>query len=193
MRRNTLYLVDVTYKLFRWFKAMPSHTNIQGREVDAIRGLLQTLVSSLKTDDLTHVAVAFDAMVSRTAANDRSESARLRSQYPLALDVVRALGMTLWPMTRVQADDVIASAALQYADHVERIVIFSSDQDFCQCLYDKVSLWNRSRRTVQTAEDVRSRYGVQPARFAEYLALVGDGSDGLPGVPGLVRRRRRPC
>ncbi len=94
MRRNTLYLVDVTYKLFRWFKATPSHTNIQGREVDAIRGLLQTLVSSLKTDDLTHVAVAFDAMVSRTAANDRSESARLRSQYPLALDVVRALGMT---------------------------------------------------------------------------------------------------
>ena len=96
--------------------------------------------------------------------------------------------MTLWPMTRVQADDVIASAALQYSDHVERIVICSSDQDFCQCLNDKISLWNRSRRTVQTAEDVRPRYGVQPARFAEYLALVGDGSDGLPGVPEFVQK-----
>ncbi|MEM7362788.1 MAG: 5'-3' exonuclease H3TH domain-containing protein [Pseudomonadota bacterium] len=185
---KTLYLVDGTYELFRCFKATPLHTNAEGREVGAIRGLLQTLVSLLKTDDLSHVAVAFDAMVSRTARSDRSESAMLRSQYPLALDAVRALGMTVWPMVRFQADDAIASAVSRYQSDVDRIVICSSDQDFCQCLNERVTLWNRSRRTVQTARDVIKRYGVFPERFADFLALVGDVSDGLPGIPGFGQK-----
>jgi 5'-3' exonuclease len=181
-----LYLVDGTFEIFRCFKATPRASNQSGQEVGAIRGLLQTMVSLLKTDDLTHIAVAFDQIVSRVDPSDKSEDALLRSQFALAADAMRALGITIWPMSRYQADDAIVTGVTMFKSQVDKITMCSSDQDFCQCIDgQRVVLLNRIKKTVQDEAAVVDRYGVLPRQFPTYLGLVGDVSDGIPGIPGF--------
>ncbi len=182
-----VHLVDGTFELFRCFHGAPRAQNVDGREVGAARGMLATLVSLLGRDEITHVAVAFDSVVSPGGRTGSSPEELIASQHSLAADVVRALRVPVWPTGRYQADEIIATAASRFAadDEVSRVVICSNDKDFHQCVRgDRVVAWDRIRDVITDEAAVRERYGVAPQQIPDLFALVGDRSDGLPGVPG---------
>jgi 5'-3' exonuclease len=181
-----VHLVDGTFELFRCFHATPRGKDAEGHEVGAGCGLLQTFVSLLRQPDVTHVAVAFD-LVAPPARKPVDDGDLIRAQTALAADVVRALGVVVWPMVRYQADEALATGAARYKTHpdVDQVVICSTDKDFAQCVEGtRVVLLDRIRKTVLDEAGVLQRFGVPPARIPEYFALVGDPSDGLPGLPG---------
>ncbi|MEZ4236959.1 MAG: 5'-3' exonuclease H3TH domain-containing protein [Myxococcota bacterium] len=180
MSRPTVHLVDGTFELFRCFHGAP-RASVDGREVGALRGLLATLRKLLRTAD--HAAVVFDPMAP-PRRGDRSADALLRSQARGALDVVRALGLPCWVTPRGQADDLLASAAAAYRDRA-RVVVCTTDKDLLQCVRGRdVVVWDRIRDRVTDEDALRERFGVGPEQVPDLQALVGDPSDGLPGVPG---------
>ena len=186
-----VHLVDGTFELFRCFHGAPRHTNAQGEEVGAVRGLLHTLLSLLKGDDVSHVAVAFDALPAARGPMSDEPGVLIRRQAPLALEAVRALGIRLWPMVRFQADDALATGARVLRDDpgVEQVVLCTADTDLFQCIRgERVVALNRISKTITDEVAFRARYGVAPAQFPDYLALVGASAKGLPGVPRWGRR-----
>jgi 5'-3' exonuclease len=188
-----VHLVDGTFELFRCFHGAPRATSADGREVGAARGILATLTALLNDVDVTHVAVAFDSVVApggRRPGTAGSAEALIGAQAPLAAAVVRALGLPVWPSGRYQADELIATAAHRYADvaGVEQVVICATDNDFTRCVRgSRVVLLDRIRKRVTDAAGVFERFGVEPAQIPDLFALIGDRSDGLPGVPGWGR------
>jgi len=188
-----LHLVDGTYELFRtWFGA-PSARAPDGREVGAVRGLLSTLRALLRRSEVTHVACAFDTVV-ESFRNELFPGYKtgegldpdLFGQFPLAERAVHALGVVAWPMIDFEADDVLAAAAARWSGvpAVEQVVICSPDKDLAQCVRgDRVVLWDRRRDCVYDEDGVRAKWGVAPRSIPDWLALVGDSADGLPGVP----------
>lgn len=182
-----LFLVDGTFELFRCFHGAPRASAPDGREVGATRGLLHSLLALFRKQDATHMAVAFDRAVAPVrVSNPRTDDALLQSQFGLAADAARALGIAIWPMVRVQADDAVATGVARFAGRPGlETVIASADLDFTQCLtHPSVQLLNRNTGTTLDGDGVRERFGVEPAQIPSYLALVGDVSDGLPGLPG---------
>ncbi len=188
-----VHLVDGTYELFRCWFAVPSSTAPDGREVGAVRGLLRTLRALLRADDVTHVGVAFDHTV-ESFRNDLFDGYKtgdgldpdLFGQFPLAEDAARALGLTVWPMVDFEADDAIATAACRFRDApgVDQIVVCSPDKDFAQLVEGtRVVLWHRKDDTLVDEDGVRAKFGVAPASIPDFLALVGDTADGIPGIP----------
>jgi 5'-3' exonuclease len=184
----TVHLVDGTFELFRCFHGASRARNAAGREVGAARGILATMTSLLRGDDVTHVAVAFDSVVAPAGSvRGTSTEQLIASQAELAAAAVRALGVPVWPTGRYQADEMLATAAARYADDpaVGRVVICSTDNDFNQCVRgDRVVVLDRVRKVVTDEAAVRERYGVAPTQVPDLFALIGDRSDGLPGVPG---------
>ena len=129
------------------------------------------------------MALVFDRMAPARGA--KAAEAPLRSQYPLAVDAVRALGIRMWPMVRYQADDGLATGASRYRDEVDQVVICTTDLDLTQCVRsDRVVLLDRIRKRVTNERGVRERFGVGPRQVPELLALVGDKSDGIHGIEG---------
>ena len=189
-----VHLVDGTFELFRCFHGAPRAV-ANGREVGATRAMLATLVSLLNEPGVSHVAVAFDSVVAppgsaKATGPAAAAESLIGAQQPLAAMVVRALGLPVWPAGRYQADELIATAASRYADErgVDQVVICSNDNDFMQCVRgDRVVLLDRIRRRVTNAAAVKERFGVDPDQIPELFALIGDRSDGLPGVPGWGR------
>ena len=183
-----VHLVDGTFELFRCFHGAPRARNEAGREVGAARGVLQTIAALLREPDVTHVAVAFDSVVAPAgSARGRSTEDLIASQAPLAAEACRALGVPVWPAGRYQADELLATGAATYAGDptVSQVVICSTDNDFNQCVRgDRVVVLDRVRRVVTDEPAVRERYGVAPQQIPDLFALVGDRSDGIPGVPG---------
>ena len=183
-----MYLVDGTFELFRCFHGAPLATGRSGGEVGAARGLLATLVSLITRRGVTHIAVAFDSVVAPAPSAGRpTADALIGAQQPLAADVVRALGVTLWPAGRFQADDLLSTGAarLADADDVERVVICTNDNDLTQCVRgERVVLLDRIRDIVTDEAGVRARFGVSPGQIPDLFALIGDRSDGLAGLPG---------
>ena len=182
-----VHLVDGTFELFRCFYGSPRHVNRYGEEVGAVRGFLHTLLSLLKADEVTHLAVAFDRLPAARSSTDSSAGALIRRQAPLALEAVRALGICLWPMVRHQADDALATGARALAENgdAEQIVICTSDTDLFQCIRgEQVVALNRITGEVTDESVFRSRFGIAPRQFPDYLALVGSAAKGIPGVPG---------
>ena len=187
-----LHLVDGTYELFRAYYAPGQKARTaDGREVGAIRGLLRTLLSLLNEPDCTHVAVAFDHVI-ESFRNELFEGYKtgggiepdLAAQFEPAEEAARALGVAVWPMIEVEADDALASAAAQFSDEVERVVICSPDKDFAQCVRgQRVVLRDRRRKTEIDEEGVIEKFGVPPSSIPDYLALVGDSADQVPGIP----------
>ena len=192
-----VHLVDGTFELFRCFFGAPQVTNAAGEEVGACRALLNTLVSLLRQPDVTHVAIAFDQVVDVTRRGKTlpitgpGTDPKLRSQFPLAADLVRALGLVMWPMIRYQADDALATGAARYknAPGVEQVVLCTPDNDLAQCVEGtRVVMLDRIRKRITDERGVIEKFGVPPSAIPTYLALVGDPSDGLPGVPGWGAR-----
>ena len=188
-----VHLVDGTYELFRAYFAMPSITSPDGRPVGAVRGLLQTLLALLRQSDVTHIGCAFDHVIEsfrndlfdgyKTGAGTPEE---LLSQFELAERAVSSLGVVVWPMTEYEADDAIATATLKWMDapEVEQVVICSPDKDFAQLVRGgRVVCLDRRRNTVLDEDGVREKFGVPPESIPDYLALVGDSADGIPGIP----------
>jgi 5'-3' exonuclease len=189
-----VHLVDGTYELFRAFFGVPPAHDAEGRPVGALRGLLATLISLLREPDATHVAVAFDHVI-ESFRNDlfagyktgEGVDADLLAQFHPAEDAVRALGVVVWPMVEFEADDALAAAAARFRDDaaVEQVVICSPDKDLSQCVVgSRVVCRDRRRRVDRNEDGVVLRFGCRPASVPDWLALVGDTADGIPGIPG---------
>ena len=185
-----IHLVDGTFELFRCFHGAPRATNASGLEVGAARGLLATITALLHQPDVTHMAVAFDSVVpppTSVRTSKASDDQLIAAQAGFAAESVRALGVRVWPSGRYQADELIASGVAQFAadPNVSQVVICSTDNDFNQCVRgDRIVVLDRIRNVVTDEAAVVARYGVEPAQIPDLFALVGDRSDGLPGVPG---------
>jgi 5'-3' exonuclease len=186
-----VHLVDGTYELFRMFYGAPSASAPDGREVGATRALLRSLLSLLMDPEVTHIGVAFDHVI-ESFRNDLFDGYKtgdgvdpaLMSQFELAESAVRALGVVAWPMVEFEADDAIASAAHAFASDVDQVVICSPDKDFAQCVDGvRVVIHDRRQRIVYDEDGVRAKFGVGPSSIPDYLALVGDTADGIPGIP----------
>ena len=189
----SLYLVDGTFELFRAYHAMPPMYAPDGRPVAAVRGLVRTLMALVRDDDVTHVACAFDHVIEsfRNELFDGYKTGdgvpdELMFQFPLAERAVSTLGMVVWPMVEFEADDAIATAAARWygTDEAGRVVICSPDKDLAQMVRgDRVVCLDRRRVMVLNEAGVREKFGVEPWSIPDYLALVGDAADGIPGVP----------
>lgn len=187
-----LYVVDGTFELFRAFYSYPSTHTQAGREVGAARGLFRSLVSLLRDGEVTHVGCAFDHVI-ESFRNDlfpgyktgEGIDAALFSQFDLAEAVSRALGIVTWPMVEFEADDALSTAAAQFVDsELTQIVICSPDKDLCQCVRgERVVCLDRMRERTLSASGVVEKFGVEPSSIPDYLALVGDSADGIPGIP----------
>jgi len=186
-----IHLVDGTYELFRGFYGPPPKKAPDGREVGATIGLIRSLLSLIKESDVTHIGCAFDHVVESFRNNlfDGYKTGAgidpdLFAQFPLAEEAVAALGIVVWPMVEFEADDAIATAAVRFKDEAEQVVICSPDKDLAQLVSRKhVVCWDRRREIVYNEDAVVEKYGVSPASIPDYLALVGDSADGIPGIP----------
>jgi 5'-3' exonuclease len=188
-----VHLVDGTYELFRHFYAVPSVLDTDGHEVGAVRGVISSLLAMLG-DGATHVGVATDHVIESFrnelwAGYKTGEGVdpELLSQFPLLEEAVAALGIAVWPMVELEADDALASAAARAAANhgVERVFICTPDKDLGQCVVgDRVVQLDRRRRSLRDAAGVKAKFGVRPTSIPDYLALVGDAADGFPGLPG---------
>jgi len=188
-----VHLIDGTFELFRAYFAVPKSQNATGTEVGAARGLLRSFAALLGSGEVTHVACAFDHVI-ESFRNELFDAYKtgdgidpdLYSQFGLAERVTRALGIVTWPMIEFEADDAIATAAHRFAQHplVTRVVIASPDKDLTQCLVEaNVVCWDRLRNSWLDAAGVVTKFGVRAESIPDYLALVGDNADGIPGVP----------
>lgn len=188
-----VHLVDGTYELFRMYFGAPAATDPSGREVGATRALLRSLLALVTTPGVTHVGVAFDTVIEsfRNELFDGYKTGEgidplLFAQFPLAARATAALGLTVWSMVELEADDAIATAAHRLEDdpRVEQIVVCSPDKDLAQCVRgERVVLWDRRREQILDEAGVREKFGVAPGSIPDYLALVGDSADGIPGIP----------
>lgn len=190
-----IHLIDGTYELFRSFHGAPPATAPDGAQVGATRGLLRSLLSLLREDGVTHVACAFDHVI-ESFRNELFEGYKtgegideeLWSQFPLAERAAHALGVVVWPMVEFEADDALATAAARWAGSagVEQVVICSPDKDLAQCVRGtRVVCYDRMRHRMMDEAGVIEKFGVPPASIPDWLALVGDAADGIPGVPRL--------
>lgn len=188
-----VHLVDGTYELFRHYYAVPSARDVEGREVGAVRGVLRSILGMIQ-GGATHVGVATDHVIESFRNNlwrgyktGEGVEPDLLAQFPLLEHALTELGVAVWPMVEFEADDALAAAAEALGDdkRIDRIVICTPDKDLAQCVRGThvVQLNRRTRVTLDEA-GVIAKFGVKPASIPDYLALVGDASDGYPGLPG---------
>ncbi|HEX8939853.1 MAG TPA: 5'-3' exonuclease H3TH domain-containing protein [Candidatus Limnocylindrales bacterium] len=194
--RVELHLVDATYELFRaHFAPRPPVRGRDGQPLTAVAGLVGTLLALLRDEGATHVGCATDRVI-RSFRNElypgyKSEvgvAPELLAQFPIAERAIEALGLALWPMVELEADDALGTAAARWADHpaVARILICSPDKDMAQCVRGgRVVLRDRRRGLTIDEAGVVAKWGVPPSAIADWLALVGDAADGFPGLPGF--------
>jgi 5'-3' exonuclease len=188
-----VHLIDGTYELFRAFFAVPPKAAADGQEVAATRALGRSLLHLLSDPSVTHVACAFDHVI-ESFRNDLFDGYKtgagidpaLYSQFPLAEELTRALGIVTWPMVEFEADDALATFAARAAlsTEVTQVVICSPDKDLAQCVQgSRVVLLDRMRSKVTDEPGVHEKFGVGPQSIPDWLALVGDTADGIPGIP----------
>jgi 5'-3' exonuclease len=188
-----VYLVDGTYELFRHFHAVPSARDADGREVGAVRGVLTSILAMIN-GGATHVAVATDHVIEsfrnrlwpgyKTGAGIEPD---LLAQFPLLEEALTALGVPVWPMIEYEADDALAaaSAATEKSSKVGRVFICTPDKDLAQSVRGtRVVQLIRRTRTIRDEAAIVAKFGVTPESIPDYLALVGDASDGYPGLQG---------
>ena len=200
--------MDGTYELFRAYYAQPKRSAPNGQEVGAIFGLMRTLIVLLRQEDVSHIACAFDSTVesfrNKLFAGYKTGDGvpgDLKSQFELAERITLALGIVVWPMTEFEADDALASAVVKWssASKLEQIVICSPDKDLAQMVRGRdVVCWDRRRGLILDESGVGEKFGVLPESIPDYLALVGDTADGIPGIPkwgakssGIILNRYR--
>jgi 5'-3' exonuclease len=188
-----LHLVDGTFELFR-----AHYAPLPERDHKATLGLALSMLGLLAdpAEAVTHIAIAFDNPI-RSFRNDRFPGYKsdegvdpvLRAQFDAAEAAMRALGLVVWSMDHFECDDAIATAAARFQSQVDQVRILSPDKDFGQCLDGKrVVLVDRMRKRETDAQAYFEKFGVHPASVPDYLALVGDPADGIPGLPGIGKK-----
>jgi 5'-3' exonuclease len=188
-----VHLLDGTYELFRYYFAMPSAREADGREVAAVRGVVASVLSMV-TAGATHIGVATDHVIEsfrnrlwRGYKTSAGVEADLLAQFQLLEDALTALGIVVWPMVEFEADDALASAAVKAAEdtRVEQVIVCTPDKDLAQVVRGtRIVQLNRRTRVTYDEAGVVAKFGVPPASIPDYLALVGDSADGYPGLRG---------
>ena len=187
-----VHLIDGTYELFRHHMGLPPEVAAASKAA-ATRGVLRS-VCDLLEGGATHVGVACDTVIESFRndlwptykTGDGIEPA-LKDQFPVVERALEAMGVTVWGMLDLEADDALATAAARAAADpaVERVVICTPDKDLAQCVVGtRVVQLDRRAASIRDEDGVRERFGVDPASIPDYLALVGDSADGFPGLPG---------
>ena len=186
-----LVLIDGSSYLYRAFHALPSLTNSQGEPTGALHGVLTMILKLLRDEQPAHVAVVFDApgktfrddMFADYKANRPPMPDDLRSQVQPILDAVAAMGLPLLRIEGVEADDVIGTLCAQAETKGLNVLVSTGDKDLAQLVTDKVTLINTMNDSRMDRDAVKTKFDVYPEQIIDYLALVGDSSDNIPGVP----------
>jgi len=189
-----VHLIDGTYELFRHYYGRRRFEKGKPAPLGAVAGVLHTLLKMIE-DGATHLGVATDHVIEsfrnelwpgyKTSAG--MERALLAQFHPLE-EAVAAMGVAVWPMVELEADDALASAARIAAadERVHKVCIWTPDKDLAQCVQeDRVVQIDRRAGKIRDAAGVRAKFGVDPALIPDYLALVGDAADGYPGIEGI--------
>ena len=191
-----VHLIDGTYELFRHFYGLRRFTKGADKPAGAVVGVLHTVLQMLE-EGATHLGVATDHVIEsfrnglwpgyKTGAGVEPA---LLAQFQLLEDALAAMGVVVWPMIELEADDALASAAqIAAADaRVDKVCIWTPDKDLAQCVRgDRVVQVDRRTRQIRDAAAVRTTFGVEPHLIPDFLALVGDAADGYPGLTGIGR------
>ena len=189
-----VHLIDGTYELFRHFYGLRSFNKGKDKPFGAVVGVLNGVLQMIE-DGATHIGVATDHIIEsfrnklwpEYKTGEGIEPVLFKQFHPLE-DGLAAMGVVVWPMVDLEADDALASAAhLASADpRVLKVCIWTPDKDLAQCVYDdRVVQVDRRTKTIRDAKAIREKFGVVPALIPDYLALVGDSADGYPGIAGI--------
>jgi 5'-3' exonuclease len=189
-----VHLIDGTYELFRHFYGLRRFNKGKDTPYGAVIGVLNSVLEMFE-EGATHLGVATDHVIESFRnelwdgykTGDGVEPALLAQFHPLE-EALAAMGVAVWPMIELEADDALASAAhLAAADErVQKVCIWTPDKDLAQCVRgDRVVQIDRRSQKIRNAEGVREKFSVEPALIPDYLALVGDSADGYPGMPGI--------
>ena len=191
-----IHLIDGTYELFRHFYGLRKVTGGKDRRLGAVAGVLHTVLQMLEKG-ATHLGVATDHVI-ESFRNDLwpeyktgkgLEPALVAQFHPLE-EALAAMGVVVWPMIELEADDALASAAHLSAreEAVEKVCIWANDKDLAQCVRgSRVVQVDRRSNSIRDEEGVRAKFGVGPTLIPDFLALVGDAQDGYPGIAGIGR------
>lgn len=193
-RATVVHLIDGTYELYRHFYGQRSFNKGEDRPFAAVVGVLQSVLEILEKGE-SHVGVATDHVIESFRnrlwpgykTGEGLEPALWAQFHPLE-EALAAMGVAVWPMKELEADDALASAAhLAAADpQVHKVCLWTPDKDLAQCVEGtRVVQVDRKNKTVRDAAGVREKFGVDPALIPDYLALVGDPQDGYPGIAGI--------
>ncbi len=188
------HLIDGTYELFRHFYGLRRFTKGKDRPFGAVVGVLNGTLQMIE-EGATHLGVATDhviesfrnALWSGYKTGDGIEPALFAQFTPLE-EALASMGVAVWPMVELEADDALASAAVSAAKdpRVEKVSIWTPDKDLAQCVRgDRIVQVDRKSKTIRNADGVRAKFGVCPELIPDYLALVGDSADGYPGIAGI--------
>jgi 5'-3' exonuclease len=189
-----VHLIDGTYELFRHFYGLRRFNKGQDKPFGAVIGVLTTVLQMIE-EKATHVAVATDHVI-ESFRNELWPGYKtgdgidpsLRSQFQPLEEALAAMGVVVWPMIETEADDALASAARLACEdtRVEKVCIWTPDKDLAQCVRgDRVVQMDRKSKAVRNESGVREKFGVDPVRIPDFLALVGDTADGYPGLDGI--------
>lgn len=189
-----VHVVDGTYELFRHFYGLRRFHKGEDPPFGAVIGVLQTVLQMIETG-ATHIGVATDHVIESFRndlwpgykTGDAIERALLAQFHPLE-DALAAMGVAVWPMIELEADDGLASAAriASANEGVQKVCIWTPDKDLAQCVRDdRVVQVDRRSQKIRNAEGVRAKFGVEPVLIPDFLALVGDAADGYPGIAGI--------
>ncbi|HNC85343.1 MAG TPA: DNA polymerase I [Agitococcus sp.] len=193
MSRKPLVLVDGSFYIYRSFFALPPLSTKDGQPTGAIKGALNALNKLLKQYQPSHVAVVFDAggptfrheLSADYKAHRPPTPDDLKAQFAPLQDIVRAMGLPVLLEQGVEGDDILGTLAVEAASHGWDVIISTGDKDMAQLVNDRITLVNPFMDTVLDTTGVEAKFGVKPSQIIDYLALVGDSSDGIAGVQGV--------
>ena len=188
-----LHLLDGTYELFRsHFGRKDTVPGPDGTDIRATLGILESTLALLREPGVTHLAACFDTVI-ESFRNDMflgykssiGMDEELLAQFPYAEKALEAIGVVVWQGIEVEADDLLAAAAIRWVEDVDQVVIATPDKDLSQVvLGQRIVTYNRREERIVDEEGVVAKFGIHPESIPDYLALVGDTADGVPGLPG---------
>jgi 5'-3' exonuclease len=192
-----LHLLDGTYELFRsHYGRRDTVIAPDGHDIRATLGILESTLALLREPGVTHLAASFDTII-ESFRNDMFPGYKssagmdeeLLRQFPFAEDALEAIGVVVWRNIEFEADDALAAAAVRWVDDVEQVVICSPDKDMSQVVVgDRIVTYNRREQKILDERAVVEKFGIHPESIPDYLALVGDTADGVPGLAGWGAR-----
>lgn len=188
-----LHLLDGTYELFRaHFGRKDTLLASDGSDIRATVGVIDSTLQLLREPDVTHLAASFDTVIEsfRNVMFPGYKSSIgmeevLLDQFPLVEEGLEAIGVVVWRNIEFEADDALAAAAVKWVEDVDQVVILSPDKDLCQAVIgDRIVTYNRREQKTLDEVGVVAKFGIRPESIPDYLALVGDTADAVPGLPG---------